>query len=155
MRRFHEAVRDRADEVVCWGSGTPKREFMHVDDMAAASVFVMNLPDDTYKAHTRPMLSHINAGTGKDCTIRELAETMARVTGFRGRLVFDSSKPDGAPRKLLDVSRLKALGWEADATVQRRAKIHTCRWSGGGVLHEAAGGWGMKWGKYYLTNQLK
>jgi len=85
MRRFHEAVREGADEVVIRGSGTHKREFMHVDDKAAACVFVMNLPDETHKAHTRPMLSHINAGTGRDCTIRELAETMARVTGFTGR----------------------------------------------------------------------
>ncbi len=113
IRRFHEAARAEAPEVVVWGSGTPMREFLHVDDMAAASVHVMNLPAADYHAHTQPMLSHINVGTGVDCTIRELAETVARVTGFRGALRFDASKPDGTPRKLMDVSRLKALGWEA------------------------------------------
>ncbi len=113
LRRFHEAVQTDAEEVVIWGSGTPKREFLHVDDMAAASVHVMQLPAPEWQAATRPMLSHINVGTGVDCTIRELAETIARVTGFTGRLVFDTSKPDGAPRKLLDVSRLKSLRWQA------------------------------------------
>ncbi|MCB2032324.1 MAG: GDP-L-fucose synthase [Ottowia sp.] len=113
LRRFHEAVQQGADEVVIWGSGTPMREFLHVDDMAAASVFVMQLDDDTYRAHTHPMLSHINVGTGVDCTIRELAENIARVTGFNGRLTWDTSKPDGTPRKLMDVSRLAALGWRA------------------------------------------
>ncbi|MBV2235655.1 MAG: GDP-L-fucose synthase [Sterolibacterium sp.] len=113
LRRFHEAVRSGQPEVVIWGSGTPMREFLHVDDMAAASVHVMNLDAATYQAHTRDMLSHINVGTGQDCSIRELAETIARVTGFSGKLVFDASKPDGAPRKLLDVSRLTQLGWTA------------------------------------------
>jgi GDP-L-fucose synthase len=113
MRRFHQAVLAEDLEVVIWGSGTPMREFLHVDDMAAASVHVMNLPLATYQAHTEPMLSHINVGTGVDCTIRELAETMARVTGFTGKLVFDVTKPDGTPRKLMDVSRLKALDWRA------------------------------------------
>ena len=113
IHRFHEAVHSGAKEVVIWGSGTPMREFLHVDDMAAASVHVMELDDKIYRAHTQPMLSHINVGTGVDCTIRELAETVARVTGFKGRLRFDATKPDGTPRKLLDVSRLKALGWQA------------------------------------------
>ena len=113
LRRFHEAVHSGAAEVVIWGSGTPMREFLHVDDMAAASVHVMNLPLATYQQHTQPMLSHINVGTGVDCSIRELAETVAKVTGFKGRLVWDSSKPDGTPRKLMDVSRLQALGWRA------------------------------------------
>lgn len=113
LRRFHEAVQAGRDEVVVWGSGRPMREFLHVDDMAAASVHVMLLDDATYRAHTQPMLSHINVGTGVDCTIRELAETIAKVTGFKGRLSFDASKPDGTPRKLMDVSRLKALGWQA------------------------------------------
>ncbi|UTW07493.1 GDP-L-fucose synthase [Pseudomonas benzenivorans] len=113
LLRFHEAVQRGDDEVVIWGSGTPMREFLHVDDMAAASIHVMQLDEVTYQAHTQPMLSHINVGTGTDCTIRELAETVARVTGFQGNLTFDSSKPDGTPRKLMDVSRLKALGWEA------------------------------------------
>lgn len=113
LRRFHEAVAQGAEEVVIWGSGTPMREFLHVDDMAAASVHVMELDDEMYRANTQPMLSHINVGTGVDCTIRELAETVARVTGFKGRLVFDATKPDGTPRKLMDVSRLTALGWRA------------------------------------------
>lgn len=113
MRRFHEAVQQESKEVVIWGSGKPMREFLHVDDMAAACVHVMNLPMDVYRAHTEPMLSHINVGTGIDCTINELADTLARVTGFTGKLRFDSSKPDGAPRKLLDVSRLSALDWRA------------------------------------------
>ncbi len=113
MRRFHEAVRDGAPEVVIWGSGTPMREFLHVDDMAAACVHVLELPAEVHRRHTQPMLSHVNVGTGINCTIRELAETMARVTGFRGRLGFDATKPDGTPRKLLDVSRLRELGWTA------------------------------------------
>ena len=113
LRRFHEAVQSRAAEVVIWGSGAPKREFLHVDDMAAACVHVLELDEQTYRQHTQPMLSHINVGTGQDCTIRELAETIARVTGFRGKLVFDASKPDGTPRKLLDVSRIRELGWSA------------------------------------------
>ncbi len=118
LRRFHEAVEQGADEVVIWGSGKPMREFLHVDDMAAASVHVMELDDAIYKQNTEPMLSHINVGTGVDCTIRELAETVARVTGFKGQLTFDSSKPDGTPRKLLDVSRLKSLGWEATISLE-------------------------------------
>lgn len=113
IRRFHEAVTTDASEIVIWGSGTPMREFLHVDDMAAASVHVMNLDQEIYQANTQPMLSHINVGTGVDCTIRELAETIASVTGFKGELVFDTAKPDGTPRKLMDVSRLKSLGWEA------------------------------------------
>ncbi|WP_404359686.1 GDP-L-fucose synthase family protein [Methylotuvimicrobium sp. KM1] len=112
IRRFHEAVQAGDDEVVIWGSGTPMREFLHVDDMAAASVHVMELGAGIYQANTQPMLSHINVGTGVDCTIRELAETLAKVTGFKGKLCFDATKPDGTPRKLMDVSRLKALGWE-------------------------------------------
>ncbi len=111
LRRFHEAVQTGATEVTIWGSGMPKREFLHVDDMAAASVHVMELPLEVYQAHTQPMLSHINVGTGVDCTIRELAETISRVTGFTGKLLWDSTKPDGTPRKLMDISRLTALGW--------------------------------------------
>jgi GDP-L-fucose synthase len=113
LRRFHEAVQVGAQGVTIWGSGMPMREFLHVDDMAAASVHVMELPREAYQAHTQPMRSHINVGTGVDCTIRELAETIARVTGFTGRLIWDSTKPDGTPRKLMDVSRLAALGWRA------------------------------------------
>jgi len=118
LRRFHEAVQAGQPEVVIWGSGAPMREFLHVDDMAAASVFVMNLDAATYQTHTQPMLSHINVGTGMDCSIRELAETIARVTGFTGALRFDTSKPDGTPRKLMDVSRLKSLGWQAGITLE-------------------------------------
>jgi GDP-L-fucose synthase len=118
LRRFHEAVQTKATEVVIWGSGTPMREFLHVDDMAAASVHVLELPVEVYRAHTQTMCSHINVGTGIDCTIRELAETIARVTGFTGQLVWDATKPDGAPRKLLEVSRLRSLGWQASITLE-------------------------------------
>lgn len=118
LRRFHDAVMQGVEEVVIWGSGSPMREFLHVDDMANASVYVMELAEEQYQAHTRPMLSHINVGTGRDCTIRELAETIAKVTGFKGRLVFDSSKPDGSPRKLMDVSRLSLLGWRASINLE-------------------------------------
>jgi len=118
IRRFHETVQSGIKEVVIWGSGTPMREFLHVDDMAAASVHVMNLEKSLYDDYTEPMLSHINVGTGIDCTIRELAETIAKVTGFQGELKFDSSKPDGTPRKLLDVSRLKSLGWCASISLE-------------------------------------
>lgn len=111
MRRFHEAKEAGDAEVVVWGTGTPMREFLYVDDMAAASVHVMELDSETYQANTQPMLSHINVGTGVDCTIREMAETMAKVVGFEGEVVFDSTKPDGTPRKLMDVSRLSDLGW--------------------------------------------
>ncbi|MFT5705976.1 MAG: GDP-L-fucose synthase [Oceanospirillaceae bacterium] len=113
IRRFHEAKLAKAKKVVAWGSGKPMREFLHVDDMAAASIYVMNLDQVTYDANTQPMLSHINVGTGVDCTIRELVETVARVVGFDGEIQFDATKPDGAPRKLMDVSRLASLGWQA------------------------------------------
>ncbi len=113
LRRFHEAVKTGADNVSVWGTGTPKREFLHVDDMASASVHVMDLPLELYRQHTQPNLSHINVGTGVDRSIRELAETISRVTGYEGELSFDTSKPDGTPRKLLDVSKLTALGWKA------------------------------------------
>ncbi|NOX40885.1 MAG: GDP-L-fucose synthase [Alphaproteobacteria bacterium] len=111
IRRFHEAVETGTEKITIWGSGKPMREFMHVDDMAAACVHLMNLPQEVLAAQTEPMRSHINVGTGQDCTIRELAEALAEVTGFTGQLVFDTSKPDGMPRKLLDTSRLTALGW--------------------------------------------
>jgi GDP-L-fucose synthase len=118
LRRFHQAVNDDAKEVVIWGSGTPMREFLYVDDMASASVHVMNLHFDLYQKNTEPMLSHINVGTGIDCTIRELAETVSRVSNFKGQLVFDATKPDGTKRKLMDVSRLKSLGWEASTSLE-------------------------------------
>ncbi|MFU8763535.1 MAG: GDP-L-fucose synthase [Haliea sp.] len=127
LQRFHQAVAEGAEEVVIWGTGTPMREFLHVDDMAAACLHVMDLPLAAYQRHTQPMLSHINVGTGVDCSISELAETMAEVTGFTGTLVFDTSKPDGTPRKLLDVSRLKALGWEAGIAL-REGLEDTYRW---------------------------
>jgi GDP-L-fucose synthase len=113
IRRFHQSARDGAAEVTVWGSGTPRREFLHVDDMAAAALFVMDLPKEVYDRETEPMLSHVNVGSGSDVAIRELAETVARVTGFAGRITFDPSKPDGTPRKLMDVSRLARLGWTA------------------------------------------
>tara|TARA_R110001599_G_scaffold222763_2_gene421956 strand:- start:21924 stop:22889 length:966 start_codon:yes stop_codon:yes gene_type:complete len=113
LRRFHQAVKTGADSVSVWGTGTPKREFLHVDDMASASVHVMDLPLEVYRQHTQPTLSHINVGTGVDCSIRELAETISRVTGYEGALDFDTSKPDGTHRKLLDVSKLTAMGWKA------------------------------------------
>ncbi|EGQ8807478.1 GDP-L-fucose synthase [Vibrio parahaemolyticus] len=111
LRRFHEAKINGDKEVVAWGSGNPMREFLHVDDMAAASIFVMNLSDTVYKANTESMLSHINVGTGIDCTIKELVETVAEVVEYQGSIIFDTSKPDGAPRKLMNVSRLRELGW--------------------------------------------
>lgn len=113
IRRFHEAVESGAEEVTIWGTGTPRREFLHVDDMAEASLFVMDLPAEVYAANTQPMLSHINVGSGSDVSIAELAGMVAEVTGFAGRLRFDTSKPDGTPRKLMDVSRLAAMGWRA------------------------------------------
>jgi GDP-L-fucose synthase len=113
MRRFHEARSSNAPEVLIWGSGKPMREFLYVDDMAEASVYVMNLEHGTYANYTDPMHSHINVGTGQDVTIAELAQLVGEVVGYRGRIGFDASKPDGTPRKLLDVSKLKALGWEA------------------------------------------
>lgn len=113
IRRFHEATEQGKAEVVIWGTGTPYREFLHVDDMAAASLFVLDLDKETYDANTDPMLSHINVGTGQDVTIAELAQTIARITGFDGEISFDTTKPDGTPRKLMDVSRLAAMGWTA------------------------------------------
>jgi len=119
IRRFHTATQEGADQVVVWGSGKPMREFLHVDDMAAASVFVMDLDAKAYASETQPMLSHINVGSGRDVTIRALAETVARVTGFAGQIRFDATKPDGAPRKLMDVSRLARLGWRASIGLEQ------------------------------------
>jgi len=127
MRRFHEAKARGDSSVTVWGSGAPKREFLHVDDMARASVHVMNLDDETYQAHTHAMLSHINVGTGEDCTIKELAEMMAEVVGFEGEIEWDASKPDGTPRKLMDVSRLKKLGWQAEMSLKEGLRL-TYRW---------------------------
>lgn len=113
IRRFHEAARDNLDEVVIWGTGKPMREFLHVNDMAEASLFVLDLPQDVYAANTQPMLSHINVGTGTDVSIGELAQMVADITGFKGKLGFDTTKPDGTMRKLMDVSRLADMGWRA------------------------------------------
>ncbi|MFC6024863.1 GDP-L-fucose synthase [Methylobacterium mesophilicum] len=119
MRRLHEAKQAGSASVTVWGTGRAMREFLHVDDMARASVFVMELDDAVYAANTRPDLSHINVGTGADCTIRELAEALARVIGYAGRLEFDATKPDGTPRKLMDVSRLRAMGWQPEIDLDR------------------------------------
>lgn len=127
LRRFHEAKMNGDAEVVAWGSGKPMREFLHVDDMAAASIFVMNLDHETYQENTEPMLSHINVGTGVDCTIRELVETVAKVVGFEGEITFDTTKPDGAPRKLMNVSRLANLGWSYNVELED-GLTKTYRW---------------------------
>ena len=119
IRRFHAAAQEGAEEVVIWGTGTPMREFLHVDDMAQASLFVMDLDKDTYDRETDPMLSHINVGTGSDVSIADLARMVAEVTGFQGRLGFDTSKPDGTPKKLMDVSRLARLGWSASIPLEQ------------------------------------
>jgi GDP-L-fucose synthase len=113
IRRFHEAKESGAEKVVIWGTGRPKREFLYVDDMAAASVHVMELDRATYDANTQPMLSHINVGTGEDLAIGELASLVGQVVGFAGRIEYDATKPDGTPRKLMDVGRLQKLGWKA------------------------------------------
>jgi len=113
IRRFHQAKVDGSPEVAIWGTGTPRREFLYVDDMAAACVHVMNLPKDGYEQQTQPMMSHVNVGFGDDITIWELAQTIARVVGYRGVIVFDPSKPDGTPRKLMDSARIHSLGWQA------------------------------------------
>jgi len=113
VRKFHEAKVARAPAVEVWGTGSPRREFLHVDDMADACVFAMELDAETYRGHTQAMRSHINVGVGEDISIRELAETVKDVVGFGGEIQFDASKPDGAPRKLLDVARLDGLGWRA------------------------------------------
>lgn len=118
LRRFHEAKEANASEVAIWGTGTPRREFLYVDDMAAASVFVMNLTLEAYQAQVEPQLSHLNVGYGSDVTIAELAQTVARVVGYQGRVTFDASKPDGAPRKLMNSRRLKALGWQAQVGLE-------------------------------------
>ena len=118
IRRFHEAKETNCKEVVVWGSGTPMREFLYVDDMAAASLVVHNLDKAAYDKNTRPMLSHVNVGTGTDITIRELAETTREIVGFAGKIVFDQTKPDGTMRKLLAVERLGLLGYSAHTSLR-------------------------------------
>ncbi|VAW82525.1 GDP-L-fucose synthetase [hydrothermal vent metagenome] len=122
MRRFHEAKTTNDPEVMVWGSGKAMREFLSVDDMAAACLFVLQLDRKIYQQNTSDMLSHINVGTGLDVTIRELAETMQKVVDYKGQLSFDSSKPDGAPRKLIDVSRLTAMGWKYSVGLEQGLK---------------------------------
>ena len=119
IRRFHEAKVANAPEVLIWGTGTPKREFLYVDDMAAASVFVMDLAKEVYDEHTSPMQSHINVGFGSDVTIAELATAVAKATGYLGKISFDSSKPDGASRKWMDSSRLNKLGWSTKVSLEK------------------------------------
>jgi GDP-L-fucose synthase len=118
LRRFHEAKLNNDPVVMAWGSGKPMREFLYVDEMAEASIFVMNLDNKTYQQETEPMLSHINVGTGIDCTIKELTETVAKVVGYKGKIEWDTTKPDGTPRKLMDVSRLERLGWKAQTSLE-------------------------------------
>ena len=111
IRRIHEAKLKTSTDVTIWGTGTPQREFLNVDDMAEASIFVMNMQKDHYDNLTEPMRSHLNAGFGSDVSIRDLADLIKKIIGFEGNLVFDASKPDGTPRKLLDSSRLRSAGW--------------------------------------------
>ena len=118
IRRFHEAKLANAPSVAIWGSGIPRREFLYIDDMAAASVYVMNLPKATYAEHTQPMLSHINVGYGNDVTIKELAKAVGRAVGYTGAITLDPSKPDGAPRKLMDSTRLNLLGWKPKVSLE-------------------------------------
>ena len=127
LRRFHEAVEQGAPVVEVWGSGMPRREFLYVEDMAEASLFVADLPLERYEAATEPMRSHVNVGTGSDVSIAELADMIADVTGFDGEVRFDPGKPDGAPRKLLDVSRLRQLGWTSRTSLEA-GLASTYRW---------------------------
>ena len=119
IRRFHESKVNQTPTVTIWGSGKPYREFLFVDDMAAASVYVMNLPKEQYSEHTLPMQSHINVGYGSDITIAQLAQAVGKVVGYTGQIVFDATKPDGAPRKLMDSSLLKKLGWAAQVDIEK------------------------------------
>jgi GDPmannose 4,6-dehydratase/GDP-L-fucose synthase len=118
IRKFHDAAKSGQDEVIIWGSGTPRREFLHVDDMAAASLFVLDLSKTDYDAGTSAMLSHINVGSGTDVSILELAKLVAKITNYSGRILTDKTKPDGAPRKLMDVSRMKSMGWHANIALE-------------------------------------
>ncbi|MDO8652933.1 MAG: GDP-L-fucose synthase [Undibacterium sp.] len=123
IRRFHEAKVSNAQEVVIWGTGTPRREFLYVDDMATASVFVMQLPTDVYQEHTQPIQSHINVGSGSEVTIAELAQAVSVVVSYKGRITFDTTKLDGAPRKLMDSRLLKKLGWQPKVTLIRGLQL--------------------------------
>lgn len=119
IRRFHEAKINNLSNVAIWGTGNPRREFLYVDDMAAASVYVMNLSKNHYEQQTKPMLSHINVGYGSDITVKELAILVSQTVGFQGAIEFDSSKPDGSPRKWMDSGRLNALGWQAHVNLEK------------------------------------
>ena len=123
IRRFHEAKSKNLKEIIIWGTGTPKREFLFVDDLAEAGLFIHNLSLKTYQEVTSPMLSHINIGTGIDVTIKELAETIKKVVNYKGELKFDKTKPDGTPRKLLNVDLLRSIGWEAKKELREGLKI--------------------------------
>lgn len=127
IRRFHEAKERGDTEVVAWGSGAPRREFLHVDDLAKAAVHVMELPKSLYDSHTKQMLSHINVGVGHDYTIKELVELVARVVGYTGTIAWDVSKPDGTPRKLMDVRLLRELGWHYEIDLED-GLAHTYSW---------------------------
>ena len=122
LRRFHEAKQNDIPKVVVWGSGTPKREFLHVDDMAAACLHVMTLEKSTWQQAVTPMCSHINVGYGSDISIKELALLIAKIVGYQGQIVFDDSKPDGTPRKLLDSSLLTNFGWQAQILLEQGTK---------------------------------
>jgi GDP-L-fucose synthase len=122
IRRFYEAKINKAESVTIWGSGRPKREFLHVDDMAVACIHVMNLPRAVYDEHTDPMLSHINVGCGGDLAIHDLAKTISKTVGYNGDIIFDNAKPDGPQRKLMDSSRLNGLGWHAKISLQEGLK---------------------------------
>ena len=127
IRRFHEAKERGDDEVVAWGSGLVLREFLHVDDMASAALHVMNLDIKAYQQHTTPMLSHLNVGTGIDCSIKELTETIREVVGFKGYISWDITKPDGAPRKLMNSNKLASLGWRPSLTL-KDGLVDAYRW---------------------------
>jgi len=127
MRRFHKAKVNGDAKVIVWGTGKAMREFLYVDDMAKASLFVLELDEKTYQANTKSMLSHINVGTGKDVTIKKMAETMKEVVGFKGNLTFDTTKSDGSPRKLIDVSRLSNMGWKYSIDLEDGLK-KTYKW---------------------------
>jgi len=127
MQRLHEAKMNNDDEVIVWGTGNAKREFLYVDDMATASLFVLELGKKTYQENTSPMLSHINIGTGKDVSIREMSQMMKQIIGFKGKLTFDISKPDGSPRKLVDVSKLSNMGWKYSIDLEEGLK-KTYKW---------------------------
>jgi len=136
IRRFHEAKTNKAPEVVIWGTGTPRREFLYVDDMAAASVFVMELDKKIYDQHTGPMQSHINVGFGSDITIAELAQVVCVAVGFKGKINFDANKPDGSPRKWMDSSRLNQLGWSAKVGLDEGLKASYLNFLANNALHK-------------------